>query len=140
MTKTNSRKTPRTDGRWLRWNAEEQNRFWNAFNRVGKDWVSVAKEVMSRDRVQCRSFYLKFMRDCNRRPDKSPVQPQEATKDMECQTELLHYPIPRYGTGFSMASTMSFPIPNMQNWMELYAANFWIPPQAIAPDMYYLFK
>ena len=51
MTKTNGEKVKRTDGKWLRWTPDEQQKFWSAYNRVGTNWVAVSKEVTSRDRI-----------------------------------------------------------------------------------------
>ena len=48
--------------KWERWNFYEKELFLAGYNQYGRQWTKVAGIVGTRDRVQVRSYYIKWIR------------------------------------------------------------------------------
>ena len=51
----------RSAKKWERWNMNEKNLFLEGYRIYGKQWVKVAKHIGTRNRIQVRSYYLKWI-------------------------------------------------------------------------------
>ena len=47
--------------KWERWNMSERSLFLEGYRIYGKQWVKVAKLIGTRDRIQVRSYYIKWI-------------------------------------------------------------------------------